>query len=161
MKPAEVATRPRGLRCSAARRLFLQATLLALAVTMAGIEGRAQVSAPRFDVTNYNITAELFPSTHLLSAKAQIDLVPQSDLTVLNFQLHSNLRVDKVLDNTGKEAAFRQEGISLTVSLVNPLPEGQPASITVSYGGALATAEGSAVEGPQRTLRGTGSVLLV
>ena len=159
IKPANQA---QGLNCARPfRRLLAKAAILALAVVAAGTQSPAQTSSPRFKVTNYYITAQLFPSTHLLSAKARVDLVPDSDLTVLNFELHSNLRVDKVLDPTGQEVSFRQQGISLTVSLVNPLPQGKPASITVSYGGPLANADGSPVEGLKVAYVGTeGSYLL-
>jgi aminopeptidase N len=106
----------------------------------------AQVSEPRFEVNKYTIDAELFPSTHILSAKARIELVPKSDLTTLSFELHSNLRVDKVLDAAGQQVGFKQEGLSLGVSFVNPLLEGKPTAITVSYGGTLASADGGPVE---------------
>ena len=108
--------------------------------------GQAQNAAPRFEVTNYVITAELLPSQHLLSANARIDLVPVSDVTSLAFELHSNLRVEKV-DASGQEVSFRQDGQALNLSLLNPLPAGKAASITVKYGGMLNSADGSPVEG--------------
>ena len=128
------------------RGVLLRAALWCGAFVLAGAQSQAQPSAPRFEVTNYVITAELFPSTHLLTAKAQVDLVPKSDLTTLSFELHSNLRVDKVLDAAGQQVAFKQDGLFLSVALVNPLPEGKPTSITVNYGGPLASADGSPVE---------------
>jgi aminopeptidase N len=135
---------PGELSCS--RRLLLGAALLGLALVSARSRGEAQTSAPRFEVTKYSIDAELFPSTHMLAARARVQLLPKADLTLLNFELHSSLRVNKVLDVTGQEIAFKQEGLALSVSLVNPLPEGKPTSITVSYGGTLASADGSPVE---------------
>ena len=101
-------------------RWLLVAGLLALGFTLATATGRAQGTAPRFNVTNYNINAELFPSTHLLAATARVDLIPKSDLVSLSFELHSNLRVEKVLDATGQALTFRQEGQSLNVSLSEP-----------------------------------------
>jgi aminopeptidase N len=106
----------------------------------------AQVAAPRFEVTKYTIDAELFPSTHILTAKARIELLPKADLTTLSFELHSNLRVDKVLDAADKQVDFRRDGMSLGISFLNPLLEGKPTAITVSYGGTLASADGSPVE---------------
>ena len=76
-----------------------------------------------------------------------MDLVPNSDITTLAFELHSNLRVEKVVDATGQEIAFKQEGQTLNLSLINPLTAGKPASITVTYGGMLNSADGSPVEG--------------
>jgi aminopeptidase N len=106
----------------------------------------AQSTAPRFAVTNYAITAELFPSTHLLSANVRIDFVPRADLTTMSFELHSGLRVDSVKDASGKDCRFLQEGLNLSVDFLNPILQGKPASITVKYGGLLASAEGSPVE---------------
>lgn len=145
------------------RGVLFRAVLVGLALGLMVGRGQAQTetTAPRFDVTKYTITAELYPSTHLLSAKARIDLVPNADLTTLSFELHSNLRVDKVVDAGGQEVAFRQDGLSLSLSFVNPLPAGKPTSVTVNYGGPLASAEGSPVENLKLAYVGTeGSYLL-
>jgi len=106
----------------------------------------AQSSAPRFEVTKYSIAAELFPSTHLLSANARIDFVPRADLTAMNFELHSGLRVESAKDASGRELNFRQEGLNLAIDFLNPQPQGKAASITVKYGGSLGSADGSPVE---------------
>lgn len=108
--------------------------------------GQAQTSVTRFEVNNYSIQAELFPSTHMLVAKARIDFVPQSDLAAINFELHSALRVKKVIDAAGQEVHFRQDGLNLLLPLPHSLPAGKPSSVTVDYGGSLASAEGSPVE---------------
>jgi len=129
------------------RRWRMQAGLLALALGLAPGSGWPQGVGQRFEVKNYVIDAHLLSSQHLLSAKARVDIVPNSDLTTLAFELHSNLRVDKVVDTTGQDIAFKQEGQTLNLSLLNPLSAGKPASITVSYGGMLSSADGSPVEG--------------
>ncbi len=125
---------------------MVQVGLLGVVLVLGSAWGQAQNAAPRFEVTNYVITAELLPSQHLLSANARIDLVPVSDVTSLAFELHSNLRVEKV-DTSGQEVSFRQDGQALNLSLLNPLPAGKAASITVKYGGMLNSADGSPVEG--------------
>ena len=129
------------------RRWMVQAGLLGVVLGMAPVWGRAQSAAPRFEVKNYVINAELLPSQHLLSAKARVDIVPNTDITALAFELHSNLRVEKVVDTMGQEVSFKQDGQTLNLSLINPLAAGKPASITVSYGGMLNSADGSPVEG--------------
>ena len=146
----------------AGRRLaasaWVRAALLTVALVLTGSAGFAQT---RFEVTKYSIEAELFPSTHILSAKARIDFVPKTDLTTLSFELHGFLRVDKVLDAAGKDLRFRRDGLSLQVDFLNPLPQGTPSSITVSYGGPLSSAEGSPVENLKLAYVGTeGSYLL-
>jgi aminopeptidase N len=119
-----------------------------LALLLLPVMGRGQEPSaePRFDVTRYTIDAEIFPSTHMLTAKARIDFTPRADLTSLGFDLHSALRVDEVLDAAGKPLRFRQEGLMLQVDFLNPALQGKPSSITVRYGGSLASAEGSPVE---------------
>ena len=149
-------TAPAGVPLSV--RVWIHAALLTLALILTGPASLAQT---RFEVTKYLIEAELFPSTHILSANARIDFVPNTDLTTLGFELHSFLRVDKVLDASGKDLRFRREGLLLQVDFLNPLPQGTPASITVSYGGPLSSAEGSPVENLKLAYVGTeGSYLL-
>jgi hypothetical protein len=128
-------------------RWLIQAGLLGVVLTMSAAWGRAQDSVPRFEVKNYVISAELLPSQHLLVAKARVDIIPNSDITSLAFELHSNLRVEKVLDSAGQEVTFKQEGQTLSLSLLNPMAAGKLASITVNYGGLLGSADGSPVEG--------------
>src|SRR5215470_13320728 len=107
--------------------------LLLLAFFLAALTSRAQAqtSPSNFDVTNYTIDAELFPSTHMLSAKARIDFVPRSDLTVMRFELHSALRVKKAAESTGQPISFSQELFSLQFNFVNPQVAGKPSRIEV------------------------------
>jgi hypothetical protein len=122
---------------------WLQAGLLALALLVTGPASHAQT---RFEVTKYSIEAELFPSTHILTAQARIDFLPQADLTTMSFELHSNLRVEKIVDAAGRDLRFRREGLALYVDFLNPILEGKSSSITVNYGGSLASADSSPVE---------------
>lgn len=128
-------------------RWIVQAALWGLALSMAPVWSVAQGVTPRFEVKNYDIHAELFPSEHLLSATARVDIIPNSDLVALAFELHSNLRVQKVVDGAGQEVSFKQDGQTLSLSLLNPLPADKPASLTVTYGGMLNSADGSPVDG--------------
>jgi aminopeptidase N len=133
-------------RFSRLQKLLVSAVPLLLTLALIQPATFAQSSGPRFVVTNYTIVAELFPSTHLLSANVRIDFVPRADLATMSFDLHSGLRVDSVKDASGKNFNFRQEGLNLSVDFLNPIPQGKAASITVKYGGLLASAEGSPVE---------------
>jgi aminopeptidase N len=109
-------------------------------------KAQAQTSGPRFEVTRYVIDAELFPTTHVLKAKARIDFVPQAAVSSLSFELHSALKVSSVVDPGRKSLGYSQDGLNLNVSFLNALQPAQPSSITVEYGGTLATADGSPVE---------------
>jgi tetratricopeptide (TPR) repeat protein len=132
--------------------------LAGLAVALVAQCGQAQT---RFEVTHYAIEAELYPSTHILSSKARVDFLPKADFTTMSFELHSNLRVEKVLDAAGKPLAFRRDGLNLSVDFVNPQMQGNPSSITVHYAGPLSSAEGSPVENLQLAYIGNeGSYLL-
>ena len=128
------------------KRLLVSAVPWFLAPGLIPLVTFAQTAAPRFGVTNYVITAELFPSEHLLSATARIDFVPRADLTTMSFELNSSLRVEGVKDASGKDCNYRQEGLNLSVDFLNPVTQGKAAYITVKYGGLLSTAEGSPVE---------------
>ena len=64
---------------------MVQAGLLGVVLGMAPAWGRAQGAAQRFEVKNYVIDAELLPSQHLLSAKARVDIVPNTDITYARF----------------------------------------------------------------------------
>src|SRR2546422_7513866 len=120
---------------------------LALAVLVVAPYALAQTGAQtgpqaaRFEVTQYAIAAQLYPSTHMLKAKARVEFVPKADVTSLFFDLHSALRVEKVADAAGQSLHFRQEGLTLAVDLLNPASQGKPSSITVDYGGSLASAD--------------------
>lgn len=124
---------------------------LLLAFILSALTCRAQIptqtSPSNFEVTNYTIDAELFSSTHMLSAKARIDFVPTSDLTVMRFELHSALRVKKATDSAGQPISFSQEFFSVQFNFLNPQVAHKPSSINVEWGGSLATADGSPVEG--------------
>jgi aminopeptidase N len=124
------------------RWFLVTGTLLMLLLSAPA--GHAQ---SRFKVTHYTIDAELFPSTHILTAKARIDFTATADLTTLSFELHSYLRVNNVLDADGQELRFRRDGLNLEVDFLNPVQAGSSSTITVSYGGPLASADGSPIEG--------------
>ena len=101
----------------------------------------------RVDVESYTIEAELFPSTHLITARVKMDFLPLTDLLTLALELNRSLRVQRVLDAQGEPLRFRQDtGYELNVDFLNPVPEGKTSSLTIEYGGALATAEGSPIE---------------
>jgi len=119
---------------------------LTTALFLALPNAHAQTAATRFEVTRYLIDAELFSSTHLLNARARIDFVPQADLSSMSFELHSSLKVKSVVDAAGKNLNYRQDGLNFSVDLQSPVPSAKPSSITVEYGGTLATADGSPVE---------------
>ena len=120
---------------------FILGALLWVALPASG-----QTETSRFQVTHYSIDATLYPSTHILAAKVAIDLTPNSDLTQADFTLNSALKVKKVIDAQGQPVSFQQQGLSLSLSFLNPLPQGKSSMMAVEYSGLLASADGSPVE---------------
>ncbi len=135
--------------------------MLAIAGVLLAFTSPPAQAQSRFEVVNYQIEAELYPSTHILTAKARIDFLPITDFTTMGLELHSYLRVDNVVDAGGKPLAFRRDGLNLTVDFLNPQAAGKLSFITVNYGGPLASAEGSPIENIKLAYVGTeGSYLL-
>jgi len=106
----------------------------------------ASSSSGRYDVTRYNIKAQLLPATHGIVASVGIDFVPEASLSTMNLSLAGSLQVKRVTGAEGQNVTFHQEGQLLLLIFTTPLPSGKPARVTVDYGGALASAEGSPVE---------------
>lgn len=120
-----------------------------------------QETGEQFKVINYTFHATLLPSTHMLTNRADIEIVPSIDLTALQFRLDSALKVREVSLSNGQSVQFQQHGLTLSISLLNPLPAGQPATLSVEYAGLLETPDGSPVEGLRLSYVGPeGSYLL-
>jgi tetratricopeptide (TPR) repeat protein len=136
------------------------AGLLAL-VLLAALSNAQAADPAQFVVKKYDIKVQLFPPTHILEATTRIDYVPQTSISQLSFELNSALRVQKIVNSTGTDIPFQQQGLSLTITLPSPATEGQASSLTVSYKGGLGTADGSPVEGLKLSYVGPdGSYLL-
>ena len=56
----------------------------------------------RLHVDDYQISVELTPHTHKLSAHVIVKFTALEDLNIATFNLHNDLRVTKVTDATGK-----------------------------------------------------------
>ncbi|HKT12224.1 MAG TPA: M1 family aminopeptidase [Terriglobia bacterium] len=136
------------------------AVLLAMALFVA-LSGARAADTSQFVVKKYDFKVQLFPTTHILDATARIDFVPQASTSQLSFELNSALRVQKVVDSTGSDVPFQQDGLTLKITFPSPVTEGQASSLTVSYKGGLGTADGSPVEGLKLSYVGPeGSYLL-
>jgi aminopeptidase N len=151
-------------RSSASQSRFCKVILgnvLSLVALSAAFPAHAQTTASVFKVTNYTIDATVYPSTHMLTARAQIQLIPETQSPSLSFRLNSALHVKNVTGTAGESIQFTQQGLNLTISPVNPLPAGQSAMLTVDYEGVLASSDGSPVEGLMLSYIGSeGSYLL-
>jgi len=115
-----------------------------------GIAAPAQDRRSRIDVEQYTVDAEVSPNTQSVTAKVAVRFVPIDDnLTAASFELNNALNVSKVLDDKGRQipASRNQQDFTVRLSFEQPLPKGQPATITFFYDGKLAGQEDSPVYG--------------
>ncbi len=106
--------------------------------------------APRIDVQDYAIDAEISPATSSLAAKTTVRFVPQDDaVSSATFELNNALNVSRVVDASGKQipASRTQQDFSIRLTFEPPLPKGQPYSVTFYYDGKLSGQEDSPVYG--------------
>jgi len=103
----------------------------------------------RLRVDDYEITAELLPKAHKLTAHAQVRFTALDDLSVATFELHNALRVTKVEDAEGHPLSAERVTQDSTVRV--PLSEGisksATSTLTFFYEGVLQSADESPVEG--------------
>jgi len=130
-------------------RVPAAALWLAVAVAPSVAQERRSAAA-RIDVDQYNIEAEISPDTQLLAVKATIHFVPIDDgVTSATFELNNALNVSRVVDADGKQipTSRNQSDFTERVNFMQPLPKGQPVSITFYYDGHLTGQEDSPVYG--------------
>jgi aminopeptidase N len=98
----------------------------------------ASSSAPRIDVENYIIEANLTPDAHEISAAATITFTPLESTDFVVFELNENLAIQRVLDSNEEELDFSQHEIApdiLSVHFTRSLAPGVRVTIRVEYQG--------------------------
>ena len=81
----------------------------------------------------YTIDAEISPNTQSLTAKAAVRFMPLDEgITSASFELNNALNVSKVVDDEGKQipASRNQQDFTVRLSFDQPLPKGQPVTVT-------------------------------
>ena len=108
----------------------------------------AQSQRPAINITAYNIDAELDPDAHTIKATAKVTFTALQPVDTAVFQLHSALKVDKVID-ASNTVLSGERGTDATIRLTLPAPlaKGQTTTFTFEYGGVLSGSEESPVEG--------------
>ncbi|HLK62986.1 MAG TPA: M1 family aminopeptidase [Bryobacteraceae bacterium] len=137
--------RPTGFASIAAGLL-----LLAVGFRAPAQDRQERRNSSRIDVEQYTIEAEMTPSTSVFAAKATVRFSPIDDnITSASFELNNALNVSRVVDGAGKQitASRNQQDFTVRLSFDQPLPKGQPVSITFYYDGRLTGAEDSPVYG--------------
>jgi len=122
---------------------FIVCALLLLAITSSAAEKQ------RLRVDDYEITAELLPKAHKLTARAQVRFTALDDISVATFELHNALRVTKVEDADGHPLTAERVTQDSTVRVPLPagLSKGASSTLTFFYEGVLQSSDESPVEG--------------
>ena len=76
------------------QRHFFQ--LSALVIALAATSFAQQIQRTPFDVTNYQINAQLEPGENKLSATADVSFVPKEDTRTVAFELNGSLKLESV-----------------------------------------------------------------
>jgi hypothetical protein len=124
--------------------------LPALALLVAAAATAQPDRRSRIDVEQYTIEAEVSPNTQSITAKAAVRFVPVDDNVMsAAFELNNALSVSRVVDAAGKQipASRNQQDYTVRLSFEQPLPKGQPVTITFYYDGKLTGNEDSPVYG--------------
>jgi aminopeptidase N len=122
----------------------------ALAAGLLAMAAPAQDRRSRIDVEQYTIDAEISPSAQTIAVKAAVRFTPLDDnVASAAFDLNNALNVSRVLDAQGKQipASRNQQDSTVRLSFEQPLPKGQPVTITFYYDGRLTGQEDSPVYG--------------
>ncbi len=133
-------------------RLLFRATLfsavLAFGLTATVAIAQQISNKPLINITGYTIDAAVIPATHQLRATAKVSFTALDAVPVAVFELHSGLKVSKVLDANGHPLnAERGQSSTLRVTPAEPLAKGDTAVWTFAYDGTLESGDGSPVEG--------------
>src|SRR5437588_3118762 len=100
-------------------------------------------------VDDYQIEAELTPHLHQMSARAKVKFTAPQHLSVAVFELHNDLRVNRVLDE--KNQPLSAERVTQDSTVRVPLPAGlskdASTTLTFEYDGTLENADNSPVQG--------------
>ncbi|MGA2267079.1 MAG: M1 family aminopeptidase [Bryobacteraceae bacterium] len=133
--------------------MFRDLRIPAAAAVAAGLlaaGAQAQERRSRIDVDEYTIDAEVSPAAQFLAVKASVRFAPLDDnVTSAVFELNNALNVSRVLDAQDRQipASRNQQDSTVRLSFDQPLPKGQPVTITFFYDGRLTGQEDSPVYG--------------
>ena len=96
-------------------------------------------------VLDYDISCELAPAAHRLSAQARVQWEAVREVSSLQFDLRPDLKITSLKVGDSGELAYdrNQEG-AVTVSLPRPLATGKQATMALSYAGEINGPRGGA-----------------
>jgi hypothetical protein len=124
-----------------------------VALAQAPIGAQAPAQAGRlaaFRAVSYDVYASLQPETQSLSARVVVEFESQDLSRTVECELHPNLRLTAVRDESGKVLDFDRDDrndLGVRIVLSNPVPAGQRTKLTFEYSGPLANEENSPISG--------------
>jgi len=121
--------------------------IILISLVAAGIARAAEKA--RLHVDDYQISVELLPETHRLTAHAVVKFTALEDLSTVSFQLNNALRITKLVDADDKPLAPERntQDSSVRFALNSGLSKGATTTITFNYEGTLENADDSPVQG--------------
>jgi tetratricopeptide (TPR) repeat protein len=122
----------------------------AMAAGLLAMAAPAQERRSRIDVDQYTIDAEITPDKQFIAVKAGLRFTPLDDnVNSVSFDLNNALNISRVLDAQDRQipASRNQQDSTVRLSFDQPLPKGQPVTITFLYDGRLTGQEDSPVSG--------------
>jgi tetratricopeptide (TPR) repeat protein len=124
------------------------ACLLVLLSILTPFAARA-AEKPRMRVDDYQLSVELMPETHKLSAQAIVKVTALEDLSTATFQLNNALRVSKLVDANNKPLSPERntQDSSIRFGLNSGLQKNTSTTFTFEYEGTLENADDSPVQG--------------
>ena len=132
-------------------RTAVKSTVWAVAAAcLLAAPAAAQDRRASLDVESYRIQASIDPAQQTLAAKAEVTFTPLDDrIQTAAFELNNALNLSGVADSAGQPLqTTRSVGdFTVRVNFPQPLPKGQPVTITFNYGGRLGGEEESPVYG--------------
>ena len=130
------------------RRPLQHSAIVVCALLLLAIASSA-AERQRIRVDDYDITAELLPKAHKLTASARMKVTALDDISVATLELNNALRVTKVEDADGRPLTAERVTQDSTVRVPLPagLSKGASSTLTFFYEGVLLSSDESPVEG--------------
>jgi len=128
---------------------FAGFVLVAVTSAVMGFAQDRQQARARIDVQTVALDAQINPTAQTLNATAKVTFIPLDNTSTVTFELNNALNLTRVTDVEGRQVAASRfgEDMSVRLSLPQPLPKGQPATLTFVYQGKLTGQEESPVFG--------------
>ena len=134
-------------QCRPWRRTSCVYVLVLISLVAAGRARAAEKTRMRVD--DYQMSVELLPETHKLSAHAAVKVTALEDLNAVTFQLNNALRITKLVDANNKPLTPERntQESSIRFSLNSDLAKNASTTFTFDYEGTLENADDSPVQG--------------